>query len=76
MSYWKFSQKTKIKQKFFADGEKKWEIFFKTGTIVREHSELKIVEWPNNAGISLAGYHPLANAAFYSKFTPSRVGLW
>ena len=36
MWYWKFSQKTKLKQKFFADSEKELEMgnFFKTGTIV------------------------------------------
>ena len=34
MRYWKFSQKTKIKQKFFANSEKEVGNFFKTGTIV------------------------------------------
>ena len=34
MRYWKFSQKTKLKQKFLLIVKKKWEIFFKTGTIV------------------------------------------
>ena len=34
MRFWKFSQKTKVKQKFFADSEKEVGNFFKTGTIV------------------------------------------
>ena len=34
MRYWKFSQKSKLKQNFFLIVKKKWEIFFKTGTIV------------------------------------------
>ena len=34
MRYWKFSQKTKLKGKFFTDSEKEVGIFFKTGTIV------------------------------------------
>ena len=35
MRYWKFSQKKKqAKTKIFTNGEKKWEIFSKTGTIV------------------------------------------
>ena len=37
MRYWKFSQKTKLKQKFFfLIVKKKCEIFFKTGTIVTD----------------------------------------
>ena len=35
MRYWKFSQKSKLKQKFLLIVKKKWEIFFKTGTIVK-----------------------------------------
>ena len=34
MGYWKFSQKAKLKQKFFTDNEKEVGNFFKTGTIV------------------------------------------
>ena len=34
MRYWKFSQKTKLKQKIFTDSEKEVGNFFKTGTIV------------------------------------------
>ena len=30
MGYWRFSQKTKLKQKFFADSEKEVGNFFKT----------------------------------------------
>ena len=36
MKYWNFSQKTKLKQKFFANSEIEVGIFFKTGTIVSE----------------------------------------
>ena len=34
MRYWKFSQKTKLKQKIFTDREKEARNFFKTGIIV------------------------------------------
>ena len=34
MRYWKFSQKTKLKQKFLANNEKEVGNFFKAGTIV------------------------------------------
>ena len=34
MRYWKFSQKTELKQNFFANSEKEVGNFFKTGTIV------------------------------------------
>ena len=34
MRYWKFSQKTKLKQKFFADSGKEVRNLFKTGTVV------------------------------------------
>ena len=34
MSYWKFSQETKLKQNFFTNSEKKVGNFFKTGTMV------------------------------------------
>ena len=33
MRYWKFSQKTKLKQKFFTNSEKEVGNFFKTGTM-------------------------------------------
>ena len=35
MRYWKFSQKNKLKQKFFANSEKEMGNFFKSGTIVK-----------------------------------------
>ena len=34
MRYWKFSQKTKLKQNFFGNSEKEVGNFLKTGTIV------------------------------------------
>ena len=41
MRYWKFSQKTKLKQKFFANSEKEVGTFFKTGTTVLFASHLE-----------------------------------
>ena len=41
MRYWKFSQKTKLKQKLFADSEKEVENFFQDG-----------VDVPNFGGMS------------------------
>ena len=40
MRYWKFSQKTNLKQFFFTDSEKEVGIFFKTGTIVKRLDRL------------------------------------
>ena len=40
MRYWKFSQKSKLKQKFFTDSEKEVGNFFATGTIVVKYQFL------------------------------------
>ena len=46
MRYWKFSQKTKLKQKFFADSEKEVENFFKTRTIVISRKKFTYLRVP------------------------------
>ena len=38
MRYWKFSQNTKLNQKFFADSEKEVGNFFKPGTMVQKEN--------------------------------------
>ena len=41
MRYWKFSEKTKLKQNFFTVSEKEVGNFFKTGTIVLQNEVRK-----------------------------------
>ena len=60
MRYWKFSQKTKLKQKFFAYSEKEVGNFFKTGTIVNKSSNKKRTKKSFSSLLSVMGTLELA----------------